>query len=62
MSAGKPVGWMIIANAIIWGAVLIAVSLALKGVEQKERVQRIVSGGAAGSLMVMGGLAAKRPE
>jgi hypothetical protein len=53
---------MIIANSIIWGAVLIGASFALKGTEQKERVQRIIGGGAAGSLMVMGGLAAKRPE
>ncbi len=52
---------MIIANAPIWGVVLVSVSLALKGADRRERVQRIIGGGAVGSLLVVGGLSARRP-
>jgi hypothetical protein len=45
----------IIGNAIIWGAVIIAVSLATKGTEQAEQVRLILIGGAGGSLLVLGG-------
>lgn len=45
----------ILGNAIIWGAVIIAVSLAIKGTEQAEQVRLILIGGAGGSLLVLGG-------
>jgi hypothetical protein len=47
-------GPLIIANAIIWGAVIIATALALRGTEEKTQVLSIIGGGAAASLMVNG--------
>lgn len=46
----------VIANAIIWGVVLITVASVLKGTEYSEQVRNIIAGGAGGSLLVIGGL------
>ncbi|MDP8208078.1 MAG: hypothetical protein P9L92_15545 [Candidatus Electryonea clarkiae] len=50
----KNKGWIIIANAIIWGFVMIACSLALKGTEAFKEIQFILSGGATMSLIIVG--------
>jgi|GEM_PF-6133120 len=42
-------------NAIVWGVMLITVSLVLKGTEQAEQVRLIISGGAGGSLLIIAG-------
>lgn len=47
-------GPLIIANAIIWGAVIIATALALRGADEKTRVLSILGGGAAASIMLNG--------
>jgi hypothetical protein len=46
---------VVILNALIWGFVLIACSLALKGTGAYQEIQLILGGGAAASLMVVGG-------
>ena len=51
---------IIIANAIIWGVVLIACSLAVKGTGQFQEIQHILGGGAAASLFVVSMVAIKR--
>ena len=48
-------GAAIIANAIVWGIVIIAVSSVLKGTEQAEQVRNILAGGAGGSLLLIAG-------
>jgi hypothetical protein len=54
------VGGAIIGNAIIWGAVIIAVSLALKGTEQAEQVRLFLVGGAGISTILLGGLLGRK--
>ena len=39
------VGYLIIASAIIWGAVMIGASVILKGTPYKEGINRIIMGG-----------------
>ena len=39
------VGYLIIASAIIWSAVIIGCSLVLKGTPYKDQVNRIIYGG-----------------
>ncbi len=51
---------IIIANALIWGAVMIASSLALRGTGQFQEIQHILAGGAGASLIVVGMIAVKR--
>jgi hypothetical protein len=51
---------VIIANAIIWGVVLITVASVLKGTEYSDQVRNIIAGGAGGSLLVVGGLTARK--
>jgi hypothetical protein len=50
----------ILGNAIVWGVVIIAVGIVLKGTEHSERVRLILAGGAGGSLMVLGGFLGRR--
>jgi len=50
----------VIGNAAIWGAVLIAVASKLKGTEYSEPVRTIIVAGAAASLLVVGGLIARK--
>jgi hypothetical protein len=52
----------VIGNAIIWGAVLVAVASTLKGTEYSEQVRLIIGGGAAASLLVVGGLLARKKK
>ena len=51
----------IIGNAIVWGVVIIAVGIVLKGTEHSERVRLILTGGAGGSLLVLVGALRKKP-
>ena len=50
----KREGVIVILNAIIWGFVLIACALALKGTGAYKEIQLILGGGAAASLLVVG--------
>ena len=51
---------IIIANDCIWGIVMIVTSLALKGTDSYEKIQLILAGGAAASLMVVSLCAIRR--
>ena len=53
---------IVIANACIWGFVLIATSSALKGTDGYEKIQLILQGGAAASLMVLSTVFIKKPK
>ncbi|OPX24338.1 MAG: hypothetical protein B1H05_05225 [Candidatus Cloacimonas sp. 4484_140] len=44
-------GYLIIASAIVWGAVLILCAIVLKGTPYIERINRIVIGGAVFHLL-----------
>lgn len=44
----------VIGNAIIWGVVIISVSLDLKGTEYADGVRLTLGGGAAMSLLIVG--------
>ncbi len=44
---------VIIANAIIWGIVLIACASVLKGTGAFQKIQLILGGGAAASLIIV---------
>ena len=44
---------ILIANAIIWGAVMIGCALKLKGTETFSEIQNILIGGAAFSLFIL---------
>jgi hypothetical protein len=50
----------IIASAIIWGIVLIAVASALKGTEYSEGVRNIIAAGAAAHLLMLGATARRK--
>jgi len=51
------VGFVIIANAIVWGAVIIGCSLALKGTGMYHEIQYYLSTGAAvTTLIIFGGV------
>ena len=41
-------------NAFIWGVVIIGCALALRGTDSYEKIQLILGGGAAFSLMLVG--------
>jgi hypothetical protein len=45
---------IVIVNACIWGAVIIASAVALKGTGAFDKIQLILGGGAAASLIVVG--------
>jgi hypothetical protein len=51
---------IILGNALIWGCVVIACSLALKGTGQFQEIQHILGGGAGASLLVVSLTAIKR--
>jgi len=50
----------IIVNSCIWGLVIIACSLALKGTEAFKEIQTILVGGAGASLLVVYGAFGRR--
>ena len=49
------IGVIIVVNACIWGFVMIMSSRALSGTGMYQQIQHILSGGAAMSLLVVGG-------
>jgi hypothetical protein len=53
---------VVIANALVWGFVLIACALALKGTGAYKEIQHILGGGAAVSLLVVGVGVLRRPR
>ena len=57
------VGIIVITNAIIWGFVMIACSMALKGTGAYQEIQLILAGGALTLLMLVGsGALRKKPK
>jgi len=58
----KREGIVIIVNACIWGFVLIACSIALKGTGTYEKIQLILAGGAGASLLAVGASARKKSK
>jgi hypothetical protein len=48
-------GFVIIAVAIIWAAVILATSMTLEGTAQESSVLRVLGGGAAGTIIILGG-------
>ena len=48
-------GAFIIASAIIWGAIIIGCSYALKGTECYEKIQNILAAGASSHLILIWG-------
>ena len=54
------VGMIVIANAIIWGFVMIMCSITLKGTGAYQEIQLILAGGAASSLVLTGGLGVRK--
>ena len=55
-------GIFIIANAIVWGAVMIAVSSVLKGTGMMSKVSPILSGGSLFSVIFLPVLLIKRKK
>ena len=55
-------GWVIIMNAIVWGAVIIGCSLKLKGTGAYQEIQTILAAGAGISLIFTGGLLAGKKK
>ncbi len=49
-------GLAVIVAAIIWAAVIIAVSMTLEGAPQAARVTTLLGGGAAATIILLGGL------
>ncbi len=47
-------GSLIIANALIWGALLVATSYVLKGTEYRDRMFAIIGAGLTASSLVVG--------
>jgi hypothetical protein len=52
----------VIVNAIIWGFVVIACAVALKGSEAFKEIQLILGGGAAASLLVVAAGLRQKPQ
>ncbi|MFQ6105154.1 MAG: hypothetical protein ACE5OP_12830 [Candidatus Glassbacteria bacterium] len=48
-------GLVIVANAIIWAAVILASAVVLQGTEYFGQMLPILGGGAGGSIIVLGG-------
>ena len=46
-------GVIIIINACIWGLVMITAALALRGTGANQKIQLILGGGAAASLLIL---------
>ena len=55
-------GAVILANAVIWGAVIIACSLALKGTGMYQEIQLYLWGGAIMTNLILGGTAKKKKQ
>ncbi len=55
----SPLGLAVVVIAVIWAAVIIAVSMALGDVPQSSRVISILGGGAAASIILLGGMIAR---
>jgi hypothetical protein len=53
---------IVIANAIIWGAVIVATASRLKGTDYFSDLLPILGGGAAASLLVVGMCAVKKKQ
>ncbi len=53
-------GTVLIANAIIWGAVLVGSAYALRGTGAFSDIQLILGGGAVASNLVVGGVLARK--
>ena len=51
----KTIGAFIIASAIIWGAVIVGSSFALKGTECYEKIQNILVGGVLSHIILIWG-------
>ena len=49
----RRIGWFIIGNAIIWGAVIVGIALALKGTGLMNKVLPILGGGAGFSVVLL---------
>jgi hypothetical protein len=49
------VGAFVIASAVIWGAIIIGCSYALKGTECYEKIQNILAAGASSHLILIWG-------
>ncbi len=56
----QKIGIIVIVNACIWGFVMIACSLALKGTGAYQEIQFILAGGAGTSLILIGGLGVRK--
>ena len=56
----KKVGWFIIGNAIVWGAVMIATSLVLGGTGHMPKILPILGGGAGFSVVILPALLAEK--
>ncbi len=56
----KRVNAFIIANAIVWGAVMIATSLVLRGTGYMDRLIPILGGGAGVSVVILSGSLLRR--
>ena len=52
----------VVVIALIWAAVIIAVSLTLSGSAESSRVLTILAGGAAASIILLGGLIAQEKK
>ncbi len=55
-SPSTTLGLVVVLTAIIWAVVILAVSLALDGSPQATRVMTILGGGAAATIILLGGL------
>jgi len=53
---------VVIANAIIWGVVLVSSALALRGTGAFSEIQHILGGGAAFSIILVGFGIRRRPR
>ena len=51
----KTIGALIIASAIIWGAVIVGSSYALKGTECYDKIQNILVGGVVSHMILIWG-------
>ncbi|MCD4746491.1 MAG: hypothetical protein K8R58_09340 [Bacteroidales bacterium] len=54
-SIGVTVGGLILASAVIWGAVIVGCSFALKGTECYNEIQNILIGGVGAHLILIWG-------
>jgi len=54
-STGLSIGGLIIASAVIWGAVIVGCSYALKGTECYSEIQNILVGGVVTHLILIWG-------